>query len=128
MRLQHAQRFVADNIYMYVHLFSVSVLVCDEGEMLATIDRAEGAKIATAVEGKEGEKRPTPRASVGGLFDVILLGGGVGSDAAELAPHGEGPRGERVGAREGPTPAERLDLVLDRCEGSAAVDVMLSLS
>lgn len=98
--------------------------MCDEGEMVESISTmvadAEAAKSSTAAKGKEGEDRPiAPSASGGGLFDVILLGGGVGvDDVAELVPDGKGPRGERVaggkGEGEGRTPAERLDLVLDR--------------
>eukprot|EP00752_Nemacystus_decipiens_P011426 g10147.t1 len=101
---------------------SVRVVVCEEGDMVESISTmvadAEAAKALAAAKGKEGEKHTTaPSTSGGGLFDVILLGGGVGvGDAAELVPDGEEPRGERVagGEWEGRTPAERLDLVLDR--------------
>lgn len=118
--------FVPDNF------FSVDVVVCDEGEMVENViemvAEAEAAKTlpAAATKGKEGQEHlAAPSASGGGLFDVILLGGGVGvDDAAEIVPDGKGPRGEQVdgggGGRkreaeaEGRTPAERLDLVLDR--------------
>lgn len=104
--------------------------MCDEGEMVESVSAmaadAEAANTLTAAKGKEGKDHSVaPSASGGGFFDVILLGGGVGvDDAAGLVSDGKGPRGERVswgegegegeGDGEGRTPAERLDLVLDR--------------
>lgn len=90
--------------------------------MVGSVDKmvaeAEAAKALAAAKGKggkgEGEDPATLRASGGGLFDVILIGGGVGVDAAGVAQDEKGPRGERVPGGEGRTPAERLDLVLDR--------------
>lgn len=75
------------------------------------VAEADSAKASTAAAaaavGKDGGVRPdeaTHRSSRGGLFDVILLGGGVGMEGTGSVPVREEDR----------TPAERLDLVMDR--------------
>ncbi|CAM9737612.1 unnamed protein product, partial [Ectocarpus sp. 8 AP-2014] len=94
---------------------SVTVLVCDEGEMLESVSKvvaeADSAKASTAAAaaavGKDGGVRPDEaahRSARGGLFDVILLGGGDGVEGAGSVSVSEEDR----------TPAEILDLVMDR--------------
>lgn len=85
---------------------SIRVLECDEGSILDHVGTAEGEAKASTAAGQAGGAR----SYAGGLFDVILLGGGCGIEAAEpvAVGGGEGKGKERR------TPAERLDLVLDR--------------
>ncbi|CAM9244855.1 unnamed protein product [Ectocarpus sp. 12 AP-2014] len=93
---------------------SVTVLVCDEGEMLESVrtvvaeaDSAKASTAAAAAVGKDGDVGPdetSHRSARGGLFDVILLGGGGGVEGAGSVPVREEDR----------TPAERLDLAMDR--------------
>lgn len=94
---------------------SVTVVVCPEAEManhVAAATAAAGHNMTGSSSGSE-IPGPGPRSSGRGLFDVILLGGGGGATAS--VPAGVGGRGEEGGAeRAGLSPAERLDIVLDR--------------
>ncbi|CAM9783509.1 unnamed protein product [Pylaiella littoralis] len=101
---------------------SVQVMVCDDGAIVENVETAAVKTVGTAPlavdggeEGEEASGGPAPRSSAGkDLFDVILLGGGVGTEAAELVTVGDGD-GEGASIPErGRTPAGRLDLVLDR--------------
>lgn len=105
--------------------YSVQVMVCDDGAIVENVETAAVKTVGTAPlavdggeEGEEASGGPAPRSSAGkDLFDVILLGGGVGTEAAELVTVGDGD-GEGASIPErGRTPAGRLDLVLDRWVG-----------
>ncbi|CAM9524683.1 unnamed protein product [Scytosiphon promiscuus] len=95
--------------------YSVSVLVGDERTILEGMRTSAAAAAGVRAQqgaGGDASSRSPPEE----LFDVILLGGGVGTDAAGYVPveeeAGDGIDGV---ARKGvTTPAERLDLVLDR--------------
>lgn len=108
------------SLVFFVAERSVQVMVCDDVEILENVHTAavktEVTEPSTAENSKGREEARGGHAlksSGEELFDVILLGGGAVTEAAKSVPVSDGGV-EGVATETGRTPAERLDLVLDR--------------